>query len=233
MEGYRALILDAVFPKRCLSCNVFGAWCCEDCLANVELTHRDPCVRCGTLTEHECTTQDTSLDGLIVIGFYHDPILRELLHSLKYHSATELGETFASLIRFATHDRNRPWPWAGEKGLALQAVVGSPDRIRARGFDQAEIIRDLVKRELLPWAKASSLLVRGSAPSVQADLEPGPLRNANVQGIFSVTQNGVPPEAVLLVDDVYTTGSTMKEAARVLKRAGVQRVYGFAMAIGK
>ncbi|MEO5927074.1 MAG: ComF family protein [Patescibacteria group bacterium] len=233
MEGYRALILDAVFPRRCVSCSEYGAWCCDACFEKIERVHRDPCVKCGLLNEHECDGEETPLDALIVIGFYHDPILRALLHALKYHSATELREEFTRLIRQAVQDRNRPWPWAGESSLALQAVIASPDRIRSRGFDQAELIRDILKQELLPWATPSQLLLRSNTESAQADLEVGILRTANVKGIFSLFAGSTVPEAVLLIDDVYTTGSTMKEAARILKAAGTKRIYGFAIAMGK
>lgn len=231
MEGYRALITEAVFPRRCINCHAYGAWCCDTCSTKIERVHRDPCVRCGSLTEHECEAPQPPLDALVAIGFYHDPILRGLIHSLKYHGATDFMQEFSRLIREAASSRNRPWPWAGETALSLQAVIGSPDRLLSRGFDQAELVRDVVRQELLPWATPLSLLFRREGQQAQADLAPGPLRSANVQGHFSVASNA--PEAILLIDDVYTTGSTMNEAARILKAAGAKRVYGFAVAIGK
>lgn len=231
MDGYRALILDAVFPRRCVNCHAYGAWCCDPCHARIERVHRDPCVRCGSLTEHECEAPQPPLDALVVIGFYHDPLLRTLIHSLKYHGATDFKQEFSQLIRDAASTRNRPWPWAGETSLALQAVVGSPRRIRDRGFDQAELIRDALNEELLPWAIRLSALKRSDGERAQADLDPGPLRQANVSGHFSVAS--AVPKTVLLIDDVYTTGSTMNESARILKAAGAERVYGFAVAIGK
>jgi predicted amidophosphoribosyltransferase len=184
--------------------------------------------------EHECPADYSRaiLQGLSAIGFYHDPRLRKLLHGLKYQYAACLLPTVGDLLRRYKNLRSQPWPWVGESALALQAVVGSPKRIRMRGFDQAEKIRDLVKQELLPWAQTVSLLSRDSSVEAQADLKPGPLRQANVRGVFCVGAQFIAPDVVVLIDDVFTTGSTMLEAARALKSAGVKRVYGLVLAIG-
>ena len=244
--------LDTIFPPSCAACGQDGVWFCADCLALIEVAKRDPCKACGSLkNDHDCVaayaasggTPPTAvahypLNGLCAVGYYHDPRLRKLLHGLKYQYATCLLPTVREILRRYKDLRSQPWPWVGESALALQAVIGSPKRIRTRGFDQAEKIRDLVQRELLPWAQAVSLLERGSSVEAQADLKPGPLRQANVKNVFKIVNcrgeglSPALPEAVVLVDDVFTTGSTMFEAARTLKSSGVKRVYGLVLAIG-
>lgn len=186
----------------------------------MELVRRDP------------TDEEHVLDAIIAVGFYHDPRLRTLIHGLKYQSGTCLLPSIANLLRRMKTERRDPWPWAGESGLAIQSVVGASDRIRARGFDQADLIRDLVRDELVPWAETASLLVRDRSVQPQAELEAGPLRAANVHGAFHLNPHRTIPRAVLLVDDVFTTGSTMREAARVLRDAGVQKIYGIVLALG-
>lgn len=234
MAGYQELILEAVFPRRCVGCGAAGLWCCQPCLSKIECLTNDPCCRCGHVRrEHACAAAEPALDGLVIIGFYHDVRLRELLHGLKYQNGTCLLPSFAELLGRFQFERQDPWPWAGERAVALQAVVGSPARVHARGFDQAELLRDLVKQELLPWATTMSLLSRRASQGRQADLEPGPLRAANVIDAYQLlSQDQTTPEAVVLVDDVFTTGATMSEAARALKSGGVKRVYGFAFAVG-
>jgi predicted amidophosphoribosyltransferase len=173
------------------------------------------------------------LAGLVAIGFYHDPRLRALVHGLKYSNATCLLPSFRSLLARFKSERRDPWPWAGERDIGIQHVPGAPDRIRARGFDQAELLRGIVKEDIVPWAADVSRLVRTKTVKVQADLEPGPLRDANVAKTFGFTQGSDPvPSAVILVDDVFTTGATMRAAARVLMSNGAERVYGFAFALG-
>lgn len=234
MEKYRALILEALFPTHCVICDVDGIWCCESCLGKMELPRIDPCARCGSLKrEHECTEVSQVLDGLVALGFYHDPRLRALIHGLKYQNGICLLPSLKELVGRMKNERGNPWPWAGEPNLAIQAVVGSSDRVRARGFDQAELIRDLIKEELVPWAQTVDLLMRGKSVQPQADIVPGPLRTANVKNVFALKQGQKIPLTVLLIDDVFTTGSTMYEAARVLRSAGVEKVYGFVLAMGK
>ncbi len=232
MEGYRALIVEALFPSRCVACGADGVWCCDECQSAIELVRVDPCAGCGSLVrEHVCET-DSRLDGLVVIGFYHDPRLREVIHGLKYQSATCLLPVVSELVLRYRDERIQPWPWAGESTLGLQAVVGSADRVRKRGFDQAELLRDVIIESCIPWGQPMSLLTRGNALRAQAELEASELRRANVLGAYSAIPGQPYPEAVVLVDDVFTTGSTMREAARVLRQTGVKRVYGFALALG-
>jgi predicted amidophosphoribosyltransferase len=234
VEGYRALILDAVFPRRCVTCGAYGNWCCDPCLSKIELVRRDPCARCFSLkVEHECETDAEAFDGMVVGGFYHDPTLRALIHGLKYHSAHELMEEIARFLRRMRSERNAPWPWAGEKEIAVQPLIGSERRIRERGFDQAVAIGDAVIQEIIPWATSISALERAPSLAAQVEIEPGPLRSANVAGTFRFLSNAPIPSTVLLVDDVCTTGSTMRDAARAFRAAGVKRVYGFAVAAGK
>jgi predicted amidophosphoribosyltransferase len=112
-------------------------------------------------------------------------------------------------------------------------VPGAPARIRARGFDQAGLIADVFRDACVPWARPLDVLIRHDSPQAQVALKPGPLRAANVSGAFSIRPNAIVPPSILLVDDVFTTGSTMHEAARVLRAAGAHEVFGFALAVGK
>lgn len=226
------LALDVIFPPCCVGCHKMGDWCCSSCLDRIERIVSDPCPRCGSLRKHDCDAPRSPLCSVIACGFYHDKTLRGLIHGLKYESATCVLPSIGALLRRVRVDRRDPWPWAGEQTLAVQSVVCSPHRVHARGFDQTELIRDLAIREITPWAHSTSLLVRRQSKDPQADLPVGSLRAANVRGAFAVLPHQPIPESVLLVDDVFTTGSTMRESARVLADAGVKRIYGFALAVG-
>ncbi|MCI0479191.1 ComF family protein [Candidatus Uhrbacteria bacterium] len=183
--------------------------------------------------EHACPNGSvTPLSGLVAVGFYHDPRLRALIRGLKYDLGTCLLPTFGVLLKRSASLRRDPWPWAEEETLGIQHLPAAPRRVRERGFDQAELLAGVVKTDLVPWATPTALLERSSTTKIQADLEAGPLREANVTGSFRFVGTGRAPSAVLLVDDVFTTGATMREAARVLRTAGAERVYGFAFALG-
>lgn len=225
MERYREIILEALFPAFCVGCERDGSWFCPECLQEIEIA--------ADLHTKASVWRQEGLRGLAVAGYYHDPKLRGLVRGLKYHYATALMPSIAAFLRRAAMERSEAWPWAGEKGLVLQAVVGDPERVRARGFDQAEMLRDAVQRTVVPWGAPADLLARLESGGPQAEILPGPLRQANVQGVFKFKSDGLAcPEVMLLIDDVLTTGSTMQEAAAVLLSAGAKRVYGFALALG-
>lgn len=236
MERYSEIVLNAVFPPHCVVCADDGDWLCHACFSLIEFLPIDPCPHCADIQPgHICSFERTDLDGLVAIGFYHNPQLRGLIHALKYQSATSVLPLISKVIHKYADIRCHAWPWAGLSELAIQSVSGVPARIVARGFDQAELIRDIVHSEIIPWSTPLSLLERSAGQSVQAELEVGVLRQANVKGVFSIRKTfpGPIPSTVLLVDDVSTSGATMHEAARVLKRAGVKTVYGFVFALGK
>ncbi len=218
-----------------------GTWLCDGCLGKIELDAPPP-----------KPLEEIGLHGFVGVGFYHDPILRRLVRELKYHSATSLLPTFKCILRRFQEFRSEPLPWSSSSQILIQPLVGSPKSVRSRGFDQSEYLADAIHASWVPWAERVSMLRRaGGLKSRQADLEPGPLREANVRGAFEVVEpetcnverrqdserstiyDSRSRNALILIDDVVTTGATMAEAARLLRAHGFEQIYGVAMAVGK
>lgn len=193
------------------------------------------CPHCANVKrEHACRERLHALDALLVSGFYHDPFLRLPLTSLKYHGATCLLNVLGEHLKTWGQGHVDPWPWAGISEIGIQHLPAMPSRVRARGFDQAALIANLVHTRILPWGRRVEVLKRHEGSTPQAKLDPTELRRANVHGVFEISKNMTDlPRTILLVDDVLTTGSTMDEAARILKVYGVERIFGFAVALGK
>lgn len=236
MEGYRAVILDALFPPRCLVCAADGGWFCNACCDRIEHVCSAVCSVCvktiGRCACDEDAKREAVIDHLAVAGFYHDPYLRRLVHALKYEGATCVLPEVTNLLlrwRLASH---LPPPWIVAPELVIQPVVAAPERVRERGFDQAELLAKVVGQALASTATIGAFLDRESSLVAQATLEHDAIRQANIRGKYRYVPMQKPPSTVLLVDDVLTTGSTMCEAARALRAAGVQTVYGFALALG-
>ena len=103
-------------------------------------------------------------------------------------------------------------------------------RQNVRGFNQSEEIGKLMAQEM-GWGFAPDLLIKKRSTKSQVELSVSQ-RKENLQGVFIVSspniQNTNPN--ILLFDDVFTTGSTLKEVAKVLKRAGVEKVWGLTIA---
>lgn len=222
---------DAVFPPFCVACSAEGSWWCAGCRATVQLIKPALCPGCGSRKAQHACPRRLGLDGLVACGYYHDARLRAALRSLKYRGIIRLQPSLSEFLRDWQAARCGPWPWAGAAGLAIQPLIAAPKSVRARGFDQAAVLAGLVRRLFVPWAAETSVLVRRDSLTPQAKLAVG-LRPANVSGAFLVRPGAPLPESVLLVDDVVTSGATLNEAARVLRAAGVKRIFGFALALG-
>jgi len=101
-------------------------------------------------------------------------------------------------------------------------------RLRSRGYNQAlELAQPLAKALRIPLLRDA--LQRTRATSAQTELT-ALARRRNVRGAFAARFDGEVPKCIAVLDDVFTTGATLAECARVLKRAGVERVDVWAMA---
>jgi ComF family protein len=232
MHQILATLLDAIFPPHCISCKCMSSWWCIECRSRIELIRREVCPGCADLNgEHACSVV-SPLDALMATGFYHEPQLRSAITALKYQGGTCLIPLFVEQLETWRKDRLTPWPWQGIDHLAIAHVPATPSRVLERGFDQAALLAQALQEACVPWASITSLLERNDRGETQASLGHNELRRVNVEGAFRVSPQAAIPSQVVLVDDVFTTGSTMHEAARALKAAGVQKIYGFVLAIG-
>ncbi len=160
----------------------------------------------------------------VAYGSY-DRGLRDLIHLLKYQqvrpAAAVLGRMLAEVI--TSLEKTLP------PGLIAVVPVPLHERKRAqRGFNQSELIARAALRQLACPERlqiSTALLTRRRETESQIGLTRHQ-RRENLRGAFAVTDPGqIAKRDVLLVDDVYTTGTTVSECARVLRRAGASRVW--------
>ena len=141
--------------------------------------------------------------------------LREIIHHLKYSDRVSLANPLGNLLRQCLERE----PFTGD--LVIPVPLHR-SRERQRGFNQADLIASRLGRPL-----AARLVRRRKNTPSQTGLTRGE-RNRNLAGAFEVRRRV--SGTVIVVDDVYTTGSTMNEIARVLKRAGAERVEALTVA---
>jgi competence protein ComFC len=155
-------------------------------------------------------------------------VLQECIHWLKYRDrpmlAAPLGQILAAHAR-----RNR----AALAGLAFDAIVPAPlhaARLRVRGYNHAERLARVLGRELeIPVRTDLVRRVRATRPQVGLD---GDARRNNLAGAFRANSAAVDGLALLVIDDVSTTGATFRECAKTLKKAGAQAVYCLSLGAG-
>lgn len=226
---WRSALERAVLPPRCLMCgevHIDPQDLCAACLS--ELPRNSPsCIRCAMPLEGghgicgECLKSPPPFELAAAPWLYAGGIA-SLLPRFKFHAELACGRLLASLTLEALRH------WEGWHGVDL--VIPVPlhaNRLRQRGYNQAlELARPLAQAHGLRLVPQGLLRIRETAPQTALS---GDARRRNLRGAFAV--NDVPDDAgVLLIDDVFTTGATLREAATSLRRAGAARVHVLAMA---
>lgn len=221
-------MLSILFPEFCVGCGYIGGYICGDCFKKIALIKNNVCVYCGRggalgLTHIGCK-RSKGIDGHN--SFYkYTSFLRGAIIQAKYHRAHLL---LSSLLKNAQPSfYETVWRW---KKIFSPVVVPVPlhqKRLLERGFNQAEIIAThIAKKTNLPL---KDVLTRKINTEHLANIKDNNKRKMIIKNAFCFVGETV-PDAVLLVDDVVTTTSTIGECARELKRRGVKTVLSFSLA---
>ena len=193
---------------------------------------RQACLLCGC----ELTGEQAGLGspcprckdplGLVQVAALHADPLQSAIHALKYEGRVELAPSLARYLRAVTMEA--PWPdiLSGVDGIV--PVPLHKDRLRERGFNQAGLLAAGIAVETdSPVLDKAIVRVHATLSQVGLSREE---RAVNVLGKFTANTELVMGKSLLLVDDVYTTGATMRESAAALREAGAGAVFGLALA---
>lgn len=227
---------DALFPRSCLGCGKNGAWCCPACFASLTFRRQLTCPTCGEVSElgsfcARCQGGH-ALAGLWPAQPYGNPLVRGMVRALKFEGLTELvpklGELLLATLR--TYALPPAWHAVPHERWYLTPVPLHPRRLRGRGFNQAELLaRYVSERGNLALAL---VLTRTRSTKAQSELA-DEVRTKNVVDAFKLIHGtNLSGNAFILVDDVYTSGATMEECAKVLKAGGAAEVWGLVVAKG-
>ncbi|MBO4374441.1 MAG: ComF family protein [Lachnospiraceae bacterium] len=226
---------DIFFPRRCPFCGevlVFGRnGPCESCRPKLQYVGKDFCLKCGKpLTDHSgeyCSACKRSVRPFDMgrSVFVYDDLVKRSLSSLKYNNKREYAGYFASQIVLCYERTIRS---AGFD--AIVPVPVSRERMRKRGYNQAELVAKKVS-DITGIPLRNDILIRVRDTVAQKDLGRAG-RQKNLKNSFKITGNVVELETIMVIDDIYTTGSTMSGIAGVLKEAGVKKVCFFTVATG-
>jgi competence protein ComFC len=228
MIGYSGVmgIWDLLFPARCLGCQRIGEYLCAECVNTIQEIREPICAVCGKNSiggqTHSRCAKPWGMDGLVA-SFNHRGVGRKLVTAYKYQMVADARKTLGELIISLAALEYLP-----QRAWELAAVPLHSRRERWRGFNQSLLIAQQVAAAT-GWGLIDPL-VRVRQTKTQQGLS-RKARLSNIQGAFALREGGrLNNKHVLLVDDVWTTGATMRECAKVLKRAGAQTVWGLAAA---
>lgn len=230
-------LLDFLLPQRCAGCGKFPRpLFCEACRERLVPVEAPFCARCGQpfppLAHHapmcaKCRQEPPAFEVARSAFFYEEP-LRTALHRFKYSRRHGLATSLGRLLIEALEGfLQQEIPWSEVE--ALVPVPLHPARLRERGFNQSERLAREVGRHLgKPVATDWLHRVRNTMPQVGLTASQ---RQRNVQGAFrAFLPEGAQGRGLLLIDDLYTTGATVRECAKALKRAGAGGVWVLTLA---
>lgn len=234
-------ILDIIYPVRCPICNEIvipkGEFVCTSCKDKLQYIHEPRCKKCSKpieLVEKEycsdCQRKHFHFDRGFAVWVYDDA-MRQSIANFKYHNKKEYA-------KFYIEEMVQHYGTVIKK-LAPDVIVPVPihrSKHLERGYNQADLLARGFGRGL-QVPVSSQLLIRNKKTLPQKKLSDKE-RLQNLQEAFEINETvakNLPKEVtkVLLVDDIYTTGSTIEACANVLKSTGIKEVYFIVLCIGK
>ncbi len=223
--------LDCIFPKECYDCGKEGEYLCPSCFDNIQLIENFPCFFCNEPGHDRgvcsvCSAK-TQIDRAIVAATYLNNLTGKLVEEFKYNFVEDLKNILVKILQRQIDRRQLAGVFWNH---VLLPIPLHKKRLAERGFNQsAELAKGL--RIKYNCTVDESLLKRAKNTSQQAKLN-REQRLDNLQNAFVFNLKKQPPERVILLDDVLTTGATFCEAARVLKERGVKEVICLAICHG-
>jgi len=225
-RAYRSIWsgLDLLFPPYCGGCDKAGSRWCNDCQQKVQLLNGIVCEVCGLPQEKPglcrvCLADRPRFHSLRAWSVFDGPI-QPAMHKLKYRRDLSLGDAIAAAML----------PFVQDLKWSMELVAPIPlgrQRMYERGYNQVAMIAKPLAMGL-DLGYFPDVLIRQKETRTQVGLSRDE-RRSNVQGVFQA-KPGVKGKAVLIMDDVSTTGSTLSSAAEALYAAGARDVYALTVA---
>ena len=219
-----------LFPKKCLECSASGRYLCNRCLKKVP-EGRQICPICRYYSylgqTHKSCQKPLGLEGHYSLWKY-DGVIKKAVWALKYRFAYDVAKELSDLCARRLNTLNTKY-WI--QNTVLVPIPLHRKRKNWRGFNQAEVVGELVAKKM-GWNFNSGIIFRKSASISQVGLNREE-RLRNICGKYAVNTKYLIPHTkypILLFDDVWTTGTTLKEACKVLKKAGAKEVWGLTIA---
>lgn len=234
LDKLKKIVIQWLFPLRCPVCDrivtPYGEKICLECMEKLKIISPPWCLQCGKKIKKA--------------GEYCEDCRRVRHKYIRGRALYEYGSASASIYRFKYGGRMEYADFFGEeicrylgdfiRETAPDGLVPIPlhkKRRKKRGYNQAELVADSIsKYSGVPVYKNILRRVKNTTPlKLQNPAE----RQNNLKKAFNIAQNDVKLDTILIIDDIYTTGSTIDEAAATLKEAGVKNIYFITLACGE
>lgn len=212
-------VLNLIFPQKCLGCekeNPPIGGICQKCMEKIDFPSL------------------ISDNNIFSAADYNDKTVKKALWQLKYKGRKELAEPLAELIFQRLFKAVRP-PFGDRTAKQNWLIIPIPlhkNRLKARGFNQSELIAQKLGLKTNLEIKNNALYKIKETPT-QVSIKNRQARLKNLQGAFEIKNPDlIKNKNILLIDDISTTGATIKECKKVLRTAGAKKIIGLVVARG-
>ena len=233
------IVLDILFPPICLNCHIAlndaeqtrnnaEKYICEKCLSLIKINNTLFCPVCrARLAENRKICHRGAPYFLATAGNYDDPVLQNLIHYFKYkrfeNLAPILGELLIEYLKLLNLETFKLL------NFIIIPIPLHPNRERERGFNQAKLLAEITARHFnLPLIDGLKR-IKNNEP--QAKMKNSEKRTKNISGCFEIKNpEFIKRKNIILIDDVFTSGTTMNEAVKILKKNGAGKIIALVLA---
>lgn len=237
----KEIVFDILFPTICLNCHktltnaendadLRGKFICEQCLNLIKLNNALFCPVCrARLAENKkiCHHKKSSYHFLAAAGNYDDPVLQNLIHYFKYKKFENLAPILGKiLIKYLS---NLSLSMVKSQKSVVVPIPLHPGRERERGFNQAKLLAEITARHFnLPLVDGLKR-IKNNEPQVK--MKNFEKRIKNISGCFAIKNpETIQGKNIILIDDVFTSGATMNEAVKILKKNNAGKIIALVLA---
>lgn len=211
MNSFYTYILDTLFPRRCISCKKEGFSICQDCISKIKREERLP-------------------GETLAVFAYRDPVMRKIIWNLKYKGKSNIAEDLAGILSDTIlGELEDLLIYDGANTTSLVPLPMSKKRLKARGKNHTLTLAHAISNRTN--IEVYDCLYKNKDTVRQALIKNRAKRLLNVKNSMELKSGfSVKGKNIVLVDDIVTTGATIEEAKRVLKKSGARKVIALVVA---
>lgn len=226
-------LLDFLFPKRCVQCGKIGSYICPNCFSYLSFDTKTLCLVCQRTTvdglTHPGCLRKYAIDGSFS-AIPYNKTAQKLIYSFKYKPYLSDLKNFLGDLLFEKLSQDESFQMLLRNKWVFVPIPLSSSKLRKRGYNQSEILANELSKKLGFEVQNSLKRIKETKPQFGLKLKD---RRKNVKGAFAIKKKKkyqMKGAHIFLVDDLLTSGATLMEGAKVLKRRGAKRVIGITLA---